>query len=402
MTYTDVKYTKPRFSTQYISNLGIQSWGRNNVYPQDMARLLNASGTGGVCLERYATFLEGNGFKDEAAAELVCNKLGETCNDLLHLISWDIARYHGFALHVNYNGLGDICEVRQVPFECCRLEEEKADGTVLRIAFHPDWTGNKTRNGKKIQVNTENILWYPQFNPIREVVLSEIENYGGITNFPGQILWVSLRGKNRYPTTIYDKVTTELSVDEGLGNVKYRNVRCNFLPAGMLKRRRGSALTVDANNETVQDQAKEKQIMDANAEVLKDFMGDENTGSIIEVYLQDGESAPEWMPIESENFDKKFDSTTADTTQRIYAAFSQEPWYSLRVAKNGFGGDVLADAYDYYNSYLTNRRKLITRNFANIFKHSAEKSLRNINFEIEPLVMIRQKWANLNQPVNQL
>lgn len=402
MTYQEVKTTKPRYSTKYLSNIGIQAYGYNNLYPQDMSRLLDASGTGGLCLERYYTFLEGNGFKEETTAELKINSKGETCNDILHAICCDTARYNGFALHINYNALGEITSIHQVPFECCRLEEEKADGTVVRIAFHPDWSGRKTRNGKQIQVTKDNILWFPQFNPIREVVLSEIELAGGIDNFPGQILWVSLAGKDRYPTTIYDKVATELSTDEGLQNVKYRNVRSNFMPAGMIIRRTGSTLSVDDKNKQSADEAaKTQQAMDANAEVLRSFMGDQNAGSIMEVYLKDGESVPEWVHIEGENFDKKFDSTTNDTTQRIYAAFNQEPWYSLRVAKNGFSGDVLADAYDYYNSYLEPKRKIITRAFNKIFAHWVEASLRETNFEIEPLVMIRQKWANLNQPVNQ-
>jgi len=400
MNYKGVKIEKPRYTTNFISSLGIQSYGEDNLYPQDLSRLISASGTGGVCLERYATFLEGNGFKNEKTADTVVNHIGETCNDLLHLIAMDLARYHGFAIHINYNGLGEIISIRQVPFECCRLEEEKADGTVLNIAFHPDWSGTKTRNGKKLRVSKDTVKFFPQFNPIKEVVLAQIAEVGGVENFSGQILWVSLDGKNRYPTTIYDKVVTNLSTDVGLDNVKYRNVRCNFLPAGFLVRRRSTSLSIDGDQKKKEDLDKEQQAIEANTEALKEFMGDENTGSIMEIYLQDSEAAPEWQHVESENFDKKFDSTTNDTAQRIYSAFSQEPWYSLRVAKNGFSGDVLADAYDYYNSFLTPRRKVITRAFDKIFSHWEDKNKRDMDFEIEPLVMIRQKWANLNQPIN--
>lgn len=400
MNYKEVRLTKKRFTTRYLSTLGIQAYGVDNLYPQDMSSLLDASGTGGVCFERYATFLEGSGFSDIETADFILNSAGETCGDLLRLIANDIARYHGFALHVNYNGLGDIVSVHQVPFECCRLEEERMDGTVPRIFYHPDWSGRKTRNGRSFQVTEENIQKYYQFNPIREVVLFQIAQSGGIENYNGQIFWVSLSGKNRYPTTIYDKIATELSTDEGLQNVKYRNVRSNFLPAGMLIRRRNTVISVDGDGKEKEDLKKTEEVMQKNAAALKYFLGDQNAGAIMEVYLQDGESAPEWQNIETENFDKKFDSTTLDTTQRIYAAFSQEPWFSLRVAKNGFSGDVLADAYDYYNSFLAPRREVISRAFVKIFAHWIDKKYRGLNFDIAPLEMIRQKWANLNQPIN--
>ena len=400
MIYSEVKHTKDRMRTSYDGILNIQRYGHNNLYPQEILKLVTASGTGGTCLERYATFIEGNGFDNVPFAEFVCNRYGETNDDILHLVSSDLAKFGGFAIHVNYNALCKIVSISHVPFECCRLEEENEDGTVTHIVFHPDWMGRKTRKGKVINVLPSNAIRFYQFNPNRDVVLSQIEASGGINRYFGQIMWVSTAGKNRYPTPIYDKIVSALSTDEGLDNVKYRNVRNNFLPSGMLIRRLGASLTIDDNGKKLTDDEIEQRQADGRA-TLETFMGDENTGSMLEVYLQDGESAPEWKAIEGVNFDKKFDVTSADTVQRIYAAFSQEPWYSLRVGKTGFSGDVLADAYDYYNSYVASQRRLISRAFKHIYinwKFSVNKA---DNYEIEPLVFIRQKWANLNQPINQ-
>lgn len=399
MTYAEVKHTKRRYNTSYDSMLGIQRWGTNNLYPQEMKQLVLSSGTGGICLERYATFIEGNGFNDEPFAEFVCNPLGETTDDILHKIASDLAYFGGFAIHVNYNALCQIVSIHHVPFECCRLEEENEDGTVTHIFYHPDWSGNKTRKGNTILINKKTALKFYQFNPNKEVVLSQIVASGGIEQFRGQIMWVSIAGKNRYPLPIYDKIVTNLSTDEGLDNVKYRNVRNNFLPSGMLLRRRGSALTIDDSGKKVtQDEI--EQMEEEGRETLETFMGDENTGSILEVYLQDGEAEPMWKPIEGVNFDKKFDSTSADVAQRIYSAFGQEPWYSLRIGKTGFSGGVLADAYDYYNSYTATMRRFISRNIKPIFKNWKFNVNINRDYEIEPLIFIRQKWANLNQPVN--
>ena len=399
MIYNEVKHTKERVEVSYSSSLNIQLYGKGNAYPQTMRKHITASGTGGICMERYAAFIEGNGFDDETFAEFVCNRLGETADDILHLVGQDLAMYNGFAIHVGYNGLCQICSISHIPFECCRLEEENEDGTVTHIAFHPDWTGKKTRKGKVLKPEKSTIQWFYQFNPNKLVVASQIEKAGGIENYTGQILWVSLAGKNRYPVPIYDKIITNLSTDEGLDNVKYRNVRNNFLPSGMLIRRNGSALTIDDSGNKASDDEIRRQLEDAQRD-LATFMGDENTGSMMEVYLKDGESEPEWKPIESVNFDKKFDSTSADVAQRIYSAFGQEPWYSLRIGKTGFSGGVLADAYDYYNSYVAVQRRYISRAFKHIFSNWAFIVNPSQNYEIEPLVFIRQKWDNLNQPIN--
>lgn len=399
MIYSEVKHTKDRMQSSYDSTLNIQRYGHNNLYPQEMNRLVNASGTGGVCLERYATFIEGNGFNDVAFSEFVVNKHGETVDDVLHSVSWDMARYGGFALHVNYNAMCEICSIHYVPFECCRLEEENEDGSVTHIVFHPDWTGAKTRKGNKLRVTDKNVIRFYQFNPKKEVVLAQIVASGGINQYMGQMMWVSTAGKNRYPIPIYDKVVTNLSTDEGLDNVKYRSVRNNFMPSGMLVRRRGTALTIDDSGNKMTDEQIQEQD-ERGKETLETFMGDENTGSIMEVYLVDGESEPVWKPIENENFALKFEKTSADISQRIYSAFGQEPWYSLRVGKTGFSGDVLADAYDYYNSYVETQRRFISRAFKQVFLHWQFNVNYSKDYTIEPLVFVRQKWANLNQPVN--
>lgn len=400
MIYSEVKHTKDRLRTSYDVTLNIQRYGHNNLYPQEISKLVAASGTGGTCLERYATFIEGNGFDYKPFSEFVCNRNGETTDDILHLVSQDLAEYGGFAIHVNYDAQCRIASIHHVPFECCRLSEENEDGTVTHIVFHPDWQGRKTRKGRVINVIPKNTIRYFQFNPNKEVVLSQIEVSGGIERYLGQVMWVSTAGKNRYPKPIYDKVVSALSTDEGLDNVKYRNVRNNFLPSGMLIRRLGASLTIDDNgNKLTAEDITQKQ--EDNQATLETFMGDENTGSMLEVYLQDGESAPEWKAIEGVNFDKKFDVTSSDTVQRIYAAFSQEPWYSLRVGRSGFSGDVLADAYDYYNSYVASQRRLISRAFKHIFSNWRFSVNKTNNYDIEPLVFIRQKWANLNQPINQ-
>lgn len=60
------KKSNRRVDTGYLRNLGIQSYGDDNLYPQHLRNIIAASSTGSECAERYANFIEGNGFREVA------------------------------------------------------------------------------------------------------------------------------------------------------------------------------------------------------------------------------------------------------------------------------------------------------------------------------------------------
>lgn len=381
MNINTIKRPTPRFQTAYWSYLNVQSYGRDNLYPQRMYDLIRNSSIGGTCCDRYETFIEGNGLHNTLFSEYECNRRGDTVDDLFRLIAQDLATYHGFALHVNYNMMCDIVEVSHVPFQDCRLEEESADGKVVYINVHPDWAGHKTRKGNVIRVNKTNVKKVHVFNPRKNVVLAQIQKAGGIENYRGQILWFSMDGRWQYPVTIYDKVATDLSIDEGLSNVKYRNVRNNFLISGMLIHKKGSTVSIDENGQEVRNDNDDNAISDS----LEVFQGDENACAIMDVTIEQDEDKPEFVKFEMNNFDSKYKTTESSTIMRIYAAFGQEPWYRILNGSLGFESDVLTQAYEYYNSYVSKERRAISRELKKIFDHWYENANPADDYEIEPL-----------------
>lgn len=91
---------------------------------------------------------------------------------------------------------------------------------------------------------------FPVFNPSPDVVQLQIQAAGGIEFYKGQILYISRAGRNAYPLPLVDVVLTDMSTDEGLSNVNNRNVRNNFLTAGMLITKRGQgSSTVDGDKD---------------------------------------------------------------------------------------------------------------------------------------------------------
>ncbi|MCI6672428.1 MAG: hypothetical protein PUG96_02430 [Prevotellaceae bacterium] len=379
MNVKSAKKPQRRIDTNYLQRFHLQSYGSDNLYPQNLMAIIGASGTAQLCLSRYEKFVEGYGFNDERLSEMVINREGLTMDDLLHQIAGDLTRFRGFSLHVNYNVLGQISEVNFIPFEQCRLEETDDTGNVAYILTHCDWRGDRTRNGKKQLVTEKNIERFNVFNPTPEVVLKQIENAGGIDSYKGQIFWLSMDGRTQYPTPIYDSVITEISTDEGLGNIKYRNVRNNFLVACMLVAKKGAPrINEDGEEEDRQMIADED---------LKEFQGDTKGSKILYVELENDEDEPKVVPFPTRNFDKEFTTTDESVIERIYSQFHQELFYSIRIGKLGFSGDVMRDAYEYYAGEVTTEQRFIERALMKVFANWNEANMPQ-DFSIRPMKYI--------------
>lgn len=384
MNIRTVKKTQKRVDTSYVSRYKMQAYGIDNLYPQNMRMITNASGTAELCLSRYAKFIEGYGYLSQALADMPASSDGTNMDDILHYVAQDIARYSGFALHVNYNVLCQITEVNFVPFENCRLEEADDAGNVAHILVHPDWSGKLTRAGHTVYVNERNIVRFNVFNPYAEVVSREIMAAGGIDNYKGQIMWCSMAGKFVYPTPIYDAALSEISTDEGLGNIKYRNARNNFLVPCMIVAKKGlPSIAGDKKEHPMQQD--NRVISDDD---LRDFQGDTNTGKIMYIELENDEDEPKIVSFPTTSFDKDFSVTDASVIERIYAQFHQELFYAIRIGKLGFSGQVMKDAYEYYSGEVTNEQRFIERAFAQVMANWYDEAYKGADVTLQPLKYI--------------
>lgn len=381
MNVRNTKKPQKRVEQEYERRFGLQTYGADNLYPQHIIDIIGASGTATLCMNRYAKFIEGFGFGNQVVADVVVNRHGQTMDDILSFVAADVAQFRGFALHVNYDVLGNVCEVQHVPFESCRLAEKDGMGNVSRILVHPDWQGNTTRDGKKVLVTADTIEEFPVYNP--HVALEQMRIAGGASLYRGQIMWVSGDGVWQYPVPIYDAAITEISTDEGLSNVKYRNARNNFLVSCMMVAKRGVPRVDENGNE------EERQMI--SYEDLASFQGDEKAGKILYIEIENDEDKPEIIQFPSRNLDKDFTATDTSVVERIYAQFHQEIFYSIRIGKLGFSGDIVRDAYEYYAGEVTTEQRLIERNFEKVFRFWADGSLSD--FRIMP-----QRYIKTEEP----
>lgn len=202
---------------------------------------------------------------------------------------------------------------------------------------------------------------------------------GGIENYNGQVLWISGSGKQEYPKVIYDSVVTQMSTEEGLGNISYKNVRNGLLPAKVMVVKKG----LDTPNEESEDNPNRYED-DSLSEALSSAQGDMNSSRIVVVEVEFDEEIPKTIDLQGNNYDKDFTVTTDTACEKIYAAFSQEVWHRLRKGSIGFSSDIMRDAYDVYSSVCGSERRMIERAFDKIFKHWHE-SVLTTDFTVQPL-----------------
>lgn len=382
MTIDGVKTSDIRVPVVDVTNLEIQSYGKNNDFPQKIMRVIGASSNARSCVARYAKFIRGGGFKDIQFYKSVVNVKGQTCDTLLRLCSEDLARFGGFALHVNYNLLAEITSVTHIPFENCRLGMDDDSGYIGKIVIHPDWTCQKGK--KRIKKPSKSSCSYIDvFNPNPDVVLSQIVVSGGIDSYKGQVLYVSTGGEMEYPTPIYDGAITDISTDEGLANVRYRGTRCNFLPKGMYVYRIPQKVLTDGGKGKPTEGDEYQNGFDIQK--FKDFQGDTNSYSIVAVGLEENDEPPQFIEFPTKNFDKDFIVTKEASEENIYAAFNQEVFYRIRSGALGFSNEIINDAFNFYNAMTIDERVLMEQSFQAVFSRFCEPVNTLNDYSIKPL-----------------
>lgn len=346
MKAANLEITKNRFATKDWKNCGIISYGEFNDYPQAVRDVIQASYTGMSCLTNYQKFIFGKGFSTEDY-NIVVNSENQSMDDVLKLVSDDLAMFGGICLHLNFNLLGQIVEIRHIPFENARMCKEGEDLEHSgQIALYNDWGLRKSS-----KLKTDEVEYYDRFDGDQELLLNKLDLFG--TDYPGQIFYWSNQG-GEYPIPIYDSVLTDMNTQEAISNITNRNAKNGFLP---------SCLFINiANGDEDTNQA------DANIEVLRRLSGDTNASRIAYFEVDSKEEAPIIEKIDVNNYDKAYETSRNSVEENIGQAFNQPPILRAKDVNAGLGAQVMRQSYDYYNSVTEGERIILESIFSNLIK----------------------------------
>lgn len=361
----------------YISSKRIKGYGSNNDYPQKILEIVNSSGTGSVCMATYIKFVEGGGFLDQVLADAILNTRGEKANSLLRKFAKDFKNFNGFACLIKYDGLGMPSEYFNIPFEHCRIEINNKEYTG-RIAVYPDWTGIE---GKPFKM--QDVKFINHYDPL--MVIEEMTEAGGPENYLGQILYFTADGEFEYPISPFDPIITDMLTEESVSTVKHRNAKNNFLPAGMIIRKGIRPRTLADGSIDPHDPYNQQQV--ESETTIKKWQGDDQACKMIVVTIDADEEKPEFVPFTTNNYDRQYELTEKTVQQNIAGMFKIPPVLRGVDVGNGFGSDLLTNAYTFMNNICSDERRML----GEVFKVLLEfYSIKFADFTIKPAEYVSQ------------
>lgn len=366
----------PRYLLTENKTEGILNYDADNGYPQRIMDIIHSSGIATRCVTEYAKFMEGGGFADEVFYKTIVNRKAQTLDKILAAITKDKARYNGFALHFNYNALGQITEITHVPFEYCRLSDGKNEDTKNKIAIHTDWYKQRSR-----QIRKDDIRWFNIFNPATAV--DEAMGCGGFHLYAGQVLWVSTEGE-KYPLAPLDPVLEDVESDARIKNHKRKTIATGF-----------NADFALVTQQRFEDEAEREEYIGQ----LELFQGDENAGNIMLVEIDRPEQKPEILEFPRADQDKRYEYTESSIHENIRKCLGIPPVLigEATAGKLGTSQEII-DACNFYNAITDPERRMISETFARIFRYwHVPNACPSDDYTIIPLVLF--EVANENVPL---
>jgi hypothetical protein len=112
---------------EIVKDLGSKSWifyGKDNLLPNKLIKWVNESGTAKLALNKYAQYIDADGFVDERTALTHFNDY-QNGDQLLSDISIQQAYFKGFVLFIQRDGFNKIKSTKVIPLDKCRKDKEK-------------------------------------------------------------------------------------------------------------------------------------------------------------------------------------------------------------------------------------------------------------------------------------
>lgn len=327
-----------RVNTPIDISKKIKQYGENNLYPQIVDAMLQRSPLTKAAVKLLADFYTGGGFP--GGDDTVINRFGHTLNDLLQSISDDLAQYRGFAVHLNFNALGQVIEMQKIPFKYCRLGIPDSSGISKDVKVSNNWEED---NEKLLRADgNPQIKSYPIYNPMKPVI-----------NERGAVYYYSDAGLTNYPLCSYDAILDNCQSDAEIQLFEVNNLQNGF--------HSGTIFKFYGHFES--DRQKDDFLDKVNS-----MLGAKGGASSMVVEVDEALSDVSLVePIPANNNDTLFSATTRNILNRVLQYFNI-PAGLFGVAPEGavFTVTELPGSYTYMNLRTAKDRKILEK-FFNMF-----------------------------------
>lgn len=335
----------------------VMTYGENNLYPQILSELIYASKTASLSVERLSEAIECEGFLNETFANFK-NAHGDSMDDILNLMAYDVARFRGAALIVQYGGDYKPKAVYPVPFEYVRagLNKDYLTNPVINkwVVFN-NWDNQSSKSTNTAQT----AVTYPTFN--KETFADECEELGGIENHPGQLLYMNFFTTKPYPLSPFHAVQSEMQAEA----MNSTNIERTLT--------RGFHMCTIVEHGDFTDSLEQ----DAFVAGISEIMGAQSAGSAITVRNEglDGKPfirvSPLGTPIDADLYKAYNEPLKKDIASQAYN-IPLPLVDSSMVSFSNTSGEVIKEMQKVYRRSVTKLRSRISRELAKVFDVSPD------------------------------
>lgn len=290
--------------------------GEDNLYPNEIERVINGSPTATRARTVMRKFISGKGLL--AGEDVVINDFnGKKLSGLIKDIAEEVSYHYGAFIHVTFGSNLKPKFLEVLNYSKCRIGKEDNDG-YNGMVFYKDWEcGRKTTTGKE-----EDALCYYPFNPRENVIKSQIAKDNKITveelnieehleNHRGQVFYLNLTPRYKYALSPVDSAYNDADSEYRFGLYTNGQLRTGFM---------GKTIVVT--------QGLDEEDVEKVSEDLKSFMGSEGSQDLFHMDVEqtaDIEKVIYVNQLKAQFDDKLFDLTDKRIKKNLLGAFNNIP-----------------------------------------------------------------------------
>lgn len=351
------------------------TYGPNDNFPLELAKMVEESPTGSACIDTLADFIEGNGFSNEDWGKTVINDKGETLAELHAKVSDSWALNEGFAINIKYSRAGTKTELYFLPFENCRLGMPDKKGKISKIYYNAYFGTNQY---KKAQTKC-----FDTYNPDPLVISAQQTQDGN--KYLGQVLFVgSTKALHRfYPEPKYYSAEKWFKVDHLIGEYWKNNLDNNFLQSIVFKIIGNPTEPSNdpdhlVKNETTGEYEPDKTYTRGQAwsEMMSEnFSGAKRVGNIMTFWADNKDEFPSIEAFPSDAKSEVFKVIEELTAKKITVA-TKVPGILANISNGvqlGSDGAEIQAAVKLMQSRVVKKHHLLERTYTDLFKNWKEK-----------------------------
>ena len=345
-------------------------FGIDNLFPQLIEELINQSVTSKTCVDKVAKSIYGKSFGD--VGKISINADGQSLNNVLRTASREYAKHSNVFIHIGYNGELKVNSIKVIPVAQVRVGKNDDNGYSGKYIIYNNW--DKTQG----RFDAKNFKYIDRYNPLKNVIESQIEAAGSIIKYKGQLLHIQKDSNSIYSLSDLNPVLSEALLEKNSQTFRSRGAEKGFLNTKLM---------------TVQPFSSDDERSDFK-NTLENLQGADNAGNVLLLEASqasdDLASQVKLDDLSSKYNDKLFEYSDAQAEKNITKAFGV-PMVLIDTTNDGlFGnsGEMLLEAKKQLWESREEERDMIEEVFVklmNNFKTPITQDLTIISpFNTEP------------------